>query len=82
MGGKLRTRFWVNAILSSVSGGLLILTLAWHDWIEGVFGVDPDGHNGSVEWLICAGLFLASVISFLAARRDWRAARVAVTGTS
>ena len=74
---KLSIRFWIEAALGTVSAFLLVLTAAWPDWIEGVFGVDPDHHNGSLEWLICAVCLLATVVFLLAARRQWRAAALA-----
>ncbi|MFY9887221.1 MAG: hypothetical protein WAK71_02840 [Streptosporangiaceae bacterium] len=74
---KLRVRFWIEALLGAFTGFLLVLTLVWRDWIEGVFGVDPDHGNGSLEWLICAVCLVATAVFFLAARRDWRAAALA-----
>ena len=67
---ELRTRFWVETVLAAVTGGLFVLTLFWRDWLE-VFGIDPDNHDGSVEWLIVAGLFLLSVAFAASARREW-----------
>jgi hypothetical protein len=43
--------FWVRLALATVSAVLFLVTLAWHDWIEIVFRVDPD-HGGG--WLIPA----------------------------
>ncbi len=50
----LRRRFWLETAPGSITGCLAIVTLFWHDWIEAVFGVDPDRGNGSAEWLIVA----------------------------
>jgi hypothetical protein len=44
--------FWIEAILAAANALLLVLTLVWEDWIEIVFGIDPDNHSGSLEWLI------------------------------
>jgi len=41
--------FWIESFAGSFTGFLAILTLVWRDWIEGVFGYDPDHHNGSFE---------------------------------
>ena len=49
-----RRRFWIEAGLGTASFVLLVLTLIWHDWIEIVFGVDPDQRSGFAEWLIVA----------------------------
>jgi hypothetical protein len=52
---------------------LLSLTIVWRDWIEILFGVDPDNHSGSLEWLIALGcLALVIALGFLA-RRERRA---------
>src|SRR5665647_1708023 len=46
----LRTRFWVEATLTPVSGTLTLVTMFWRDWLE-AFGLDPDHGNGTAEWL-------------------------------
>jgi hypothetical protein len=70
---------WIASGLAFVSGILFVLTLVWKDWIELVFGVDPDGHDGSLEWLIVLAL-LASTVTFAAlARKKWR--RVLAAGS-
>jgi len=35
-------------------------------------GLDPDQHNGSVEWLIVVVLLAVAVTMGLVARRHWR----------
>jgi hypothetical protein len=54
------------------AGGLGLLTVSWHDWIEGLTGWDPDRHNGGLEWLIVVVLLAAAVTMGLVAHRDWR----------
>ena len=76
----LRARFWVEAFLAAVSVVFLILTLLWKDWIEIVFGMDPDHHSGSVEWLIVAVSLAVTVIFFVLARLEWRRAPVLQSG--
>jgi hypothetical protein len=49
-----------------------VVTLVWRDWMEMLTGVDPDGHSGSVEWLVVAALTSATVGLSLLARREWR----------
>jgi hypothetical protein len=44
-----RTVLWVEAGLSLPFAGTALLTVVWRDWIEGIFGVDPDQHSGSLE---------------------------------
>lgn len=65
-------RAGIETGIALLTGGLGLLTVFWHDWIEGLTGWDPDRHNGSVEWLIVVILLAAAVTMGLAARRDWR----------
>jgi hypothetical protein len=58
---------------------MLVVTLVWHDWIELVFGVEPDGGDGTFEWLIVAVLASVTVGCFLSARTEWRRAHRAAT---
>ena len=69
----LRARIEIG--LAAILGMATILTAVWPDWIEGVFGFDPDGGNGSVEWLIVAVLAVVTVVVGALARRDMRAVR-------
>jgi hypothetical protein len=71
---RLAIRFWVEVALASITGVLALLTLIWRDWIEIVFGFDPDHHNGSFEWLIVAVLLAATVVFSVLARRAWKMA--------
>ena len=57
----LRVRFWIESILATVTGVLAVVTIFWHDWIETVFGVDPDHGNGSAEWLAVLALAVVTV---------------------
>jgi hypothetical protein len=54
------------------AGVLGLLTIFWHDWIEMLTGLDPDQHNGRVEWLLVAVLLAVAVAMGLVARRHWR----------
>jgi hypothetical protein len=74
--GRVRARFWAEAVLAGLVGFLALLTLVWHDWLESV-GVDPDHHNGSAEWLIVVVLALLCVVLSVAARAEWRRAQLA-----
>jgi DMSO/TMAO reductase YedYZ heme-binding membrane subunit len=67
-----RLRFWVEVVCGVVTGVLAVVTLFWSDWIEAVFGVDPDHGNGSFEWLVVAVLAVVTVALVLAARLEWR----------
>ena len=67
-----RRRFWVEVGLALVSAALLAVTLLWRDWIEIVFGIDPDEGNGLLEVLI-SGSFLAMTLVFtVSSRLEWR----------
>lgn len=74
----LPTRFWVEFALCIASGALTALTVAWPDWIERIFGFEPDGGYGSTEWglvLTLAGFTVAFIALF--GRTWWRHARLA-----
>jgi hypothetical protein len=75
-----RRRFWYEVSLGTTSAVLLIITAAWPDWIEEVFGVDPDGGNGSLEWAIVIVLAACTVTLPLLARNEWRRARAGGSG--
>jgi len=59
------------------SAVLLVGTLAWPDWIEIVFRVDPDHGSGWLEWAIVIVAFTLMVMCSAGARRQWRATRLA-----
>lgn len=61
----------VNVVLAVACAALVALTIAVPDWIEAVFGVDPDAGSGALEWLIC---ILASTAALGFGRRAVRAA--------
>jgi len=67
--------------LAILSGALAVITTIWPRWIEALFGVDPDGGDGSVEWWLVALLALVAVGSALLARRDYRRVRAAAEPT-
>lgn len=66
-----RVRAWLETALALFAGGLGLLTIFWHDWIEALTGWDPDHGNGSVEWIVVAGLLAAAIVMGLLARRHW-----------
>lgn len=70
----LRTRFWLEAAIAGVTFAAFLLTLISRDWIETVFGVDPDHHSGTLEWAIVAILLAASVGLVTLAATEWRRA--------
>ena len=77
MSSKARSRFWIETTLAVCTAALFVVTLVSREWIEFVFGVDPDGGSGALEWGIVAILLVSSVILTLMARVEWKR-RVAV----
>jgi uncharacterized membrane protein YcjF (UPF0283 family) len=71
---RVRRRFWVEGGSALASLALLVVTLINQEWIEAVFGVDPDHGNGAFEWTIVAVLALIAVVGAVTARAEWRAA--------
>jgi hypothetical protein len=69
---KPRRRFWGEIGMLILSAALMIVTVVWPDWIEIVFGVDPDEGDGSLEWLIVAGSLVLAIVFLAASRREWR----------
>ena len=69
---ELGVAFWVEAVMSGLGTLLGLLTIVWHDWIEGAFGVDPDHGNGAVEWIAVAVLLAIGAVAGALARREWR----------
>ena len=65
----------IEIVLAALLGMATILTAVWPDWIEGSFGFDPDGGNGTTEWLIVAALAVGTVAIAALARRDLRIVR-------
>ena len=69
-----KIRVWLETGTAVFAGLLGILTVFWHDWIETVFGVDPDHGNGSAEWLVVLALAVVTVALAVGARHEWRRA--------
>jgi hypothetical protein len=72
-----RHRFLAEVGLAAACGVLALLTAMWPEWIEALFGVDPDKGSGELEWMIVIGLACVAVISGVAARIEWRKLREA-----
>ena len=77
--GNPRVRFWIEVALATLAAGLAILTICTREWIEVLFGVDPDHGSGALEWAIAAALFVASLALALVARWD-RKRHIGLTG--
>ena len=68
----LRRRFWVECVAFAVASFLAVLILALPDWIEVVFGVDPDAHSGELELVITLGAAAVALALGLVAGAEWR----------
>jgi tetrahydromethanopterin S-methyltransferase subunit E len=77
MPSGLRHLFWLESTLGLITGLAAVITLFWRDWIETVFGTDPDSGNGSAEWLVAFILLLITVVLAMGARHEWRRAQLA-----
>jgi hypothetical protein len=75
-GQPVRRRFWVELVLAVVTGGLFVVTLFWHEWLE-AFGFDPDHGSGAAEWLIVGTLLLACAITSVISTLEWRRTQAA-----
>jgi hypothetical protein len=58
--------------MAVLTGMLSILSMIWPQWIELIFGLSPDGGDGSLEGLIVLFLFMLTILFFLIAYREWR----------
>jgi hypothetical protein len=65
----------IEAVLAAILAALAILTAIVPDWIEATFSIDPDGGDGTVEWLIVAVFALVALAVAARARRDFRILR-------
>lgn len=79
MRNALRWCFWPEMGLAIVTSILFVFTLVQRDWIEMVFGLDPDQGNGSLEWLIVGALLVVSITLFTLAGYELRRARTAIS---
>jgi hypothetical protein len=73
--GNRRIRFWIEVALAVITAGLASLTLITSEWIELMFGVDPDAGSGALEWGIVIALAVATVAFSLMARAEMKRGR-------
>jgi hypothetical protein len=81
MNSPVRWRFWVEIALGSLSLALLVLTLITREWIEALFGVDPDRGSGALEWALVSALAVATAVLGLIARFEWSRPRTIMPKT-
>jgi len=59
----------IETTLGAVSAVAFIVTLIVPDWIERIFGFEPDGGDGSTEWGLAIFLALVTLGLFFDAHR-------------
>jgi hypothetical protein len=79
MRNALRGRFWLETGLTIVTSILFMITLVQRDWIETIFGINPDSGSGALEWLIVGALLVVTIALFTLASYEWRRARAAIS---
>jgi hypothetical protein len=72
MSRRVRSRFWLELGLASLTGVLFLVTLVSREWIEAVSGWDPDRHSGSLEWGIVIVLLALTMLAGGTAYAEWR----------
>jgi hypothetical protein len=75
MNARPSARLLFESGLAGVALLLAAVTTFWPDWIEWVFGVDPDADSGELEWMIVVGLALVGLALALRARLEWHSIR-------
>ncbi len=70
-----KTRLTLELALAAVFAAIFAVTLLWPDWIELVFGADPDRGSGEDEWAIVAASGALALVAIFIARMEWRRLR-------
>jgi hypothetical protein len=68
--------------LTVFTGVMTVVTMVSTEWIEEIFGVDPDGGSGALEWGIVAALAIVTMLLAVATRAAWRVPALGSEGTS
>ena len=59
---KLARRARLQLVFALISAGLTVLAAIVPVWIEEVTGLEPDGGNGELEWLLAVVFGLVSIV--------------------
>lgn len=62
----------VETLAAVAFGALGLLALLVPQWVEAVFGADPDAGSGAAEWLVVVGAAAAALSATVPARRGWQ----------
>jgi hypothetical protein len=68
----IRRRLRVEVAIGILAAALAVLTLVSREWIEVLSGWDPDGGDGSLEWLVVICLATVAAVAGLLAVLDRR----------
>lgn len=79
---RLRLRVRLETIFATIGLVLSALTMLWPEWVEEVFGVEPDAGSGALEWAIALGFLVVALILGLLARRGRQRLRTLATGAA
>ena len=71
----LRRRFWFATIFALIAAFLAVLTAVRPDWIELLFGIEPDEGSGSLERLVVGIAVAVAFTASLFALTEWRRVR-------
>ena len=74
MSRRPRRRFWIEAATFFLAFASLAATLVDPEWIEAVFGVEPDGGSGALEWALALALAATALLTASMAWLEWRRA--------
>jgi uncharacterized membrane protein HdeD (DUF308 family) len=72
---SVRVRFWLELVCGLLGAVLFVATLVMREWIELIFGVDPDNGSGALELSIASSLLAVSIATGVLAVREWRQAQ-------
>jgi hypothetical protein len=74
-------RFWAAIFVAALAVvvALAVVAAVVPDWIEEVFGAEPDGGSGALEWALTPALAGVAGLALWTARAEWR--RLSATET-
>ena len=74
------SRVMVESLLAALSAAALVLTASWPQWIERLFGLEPDGGSGETEWGLALALAALTIVFIARAGRAWQFQRQRAAG--